>query len=85
MAVQPVARGAVHLARRSAKTYRGVTDFPDGIWEEFVTWRKRKQDPDSSAWYVREQRERNRRSGLAHQAEEHPRPAEPSREDSHGA
>ncbi|MBQ1023942.1 DUF6065 family protein [Micromonospora sp. C95] len=62
MAVQPVSRATVRMARRAATTYRGVPSFPDGVWDEFVTWRTRKQDPNTAATYVKEQRSRNKRT-----------------------
>jgi hypothetical protein len=62
MAVQPVSRETVRMARRAAATYRGVPSFPDGVWDEFVTWRTRKQDPNTAATYVKEQRSRNKRA-----------------------
>jgi Family of unknown function (DUF6065) len=65
MAVQPVPRAAVEFGRRPPVTYRGIGEFPGDVWEDFVTWRRRKQDPDSSAFYVREQRERTRQRRAA--------------------
>jgi uncharacterized protein DUF6065 len=62
MAVQPVSRETVRMGRRPATTYRGVTDFPDGVWNEFVTWRMQKQDPNTAATYVKQQRDHNKRA-----------------------
>ncbi|WP_329563528.1 DUF6065 family protein [Streptomyces uncialis] len=72
MAVQPIARSTVQMARRPAATYRGVANFPDGVWKEFVSWRKRKQDPQNRAAYVREQRERNKKGSRSRPEPEQP-------------
>jgi hypothetical protein len=63
------------MARRSAKTYRGVTEFPDGVWDEFVTWRTRKQDPNTAATYIKEQRDRNKQAAALGTGVPRPRPA----------
>jgi hypothetical protein len=65
MAVQLVSRQAVEAARRPAVTHRGIAEFPADVWQDFVSWRRRKQDPDTVAFYVREQRERNRHRATA--------------------
>jgi Family of unknown function (DUF6065) len=61
MAVQPIPRAAVEMARRPPLAHRGLGEFPDDVWEEFVAWRRYKQQPSTVATYVREQRERARR------------------------
>lgn len=66
MAVQPVPREAVEVARRPPVTWRGISDFPEEVWQEFVEWRRRKQDPDTAAFYIREQRERRKQWRAAH-------------------
>jgi len=58
MAVQPIPQAAVEAARKPPVTRCGIAEFPDEVWREFVEWRRRKQDPDTAAFYVREQRER---------------------------
>ncbi|MEV4114746.1 DUF6065 family protein [Nonomuraea sp. NPDC049695] len=58
MSLQPVSRRAVEAGRRPPGDYRGIEHIPDDVWREFVAWRRRKQDPNSAAFYVREQRER---------------------------
>jgi Family of unknown function (DUF6065) len=65
MAVQPIPQAAVEMGRKLPATYRGIGEFPDDAWQEFVDWRRRKQDPDSAAFYVRMQRERNKRRQAA--------------------
>ena len=60
MAAQPVTRETVRYGRLAAVTRRGIEQFPDDVWQEFVEWRRRKQDPDVVAAYQREQRDRNK-------------------------
>ncbi len=60
MAVQPIPRVALDAGRREPVTKAGISEFPQDVWQEFVDWRRRKQDPARSAFYAREQRQRRK-------------------------
>jgi hypothetical protein len=58
--VQVVPTNMIAANRGPAPLYRGIADFPDEVWEEFVEWRRFRQDPDRHATYVSRQRDRAR-------------------------
>ena len=60
MVAQPVPESA--LARGSSRAVHtaGVETFPAEVWQEFVDWRRRKQDPATAATYAQEHKHRRR-------------------------
>jgi hypothetical protein len=60
MAAQPIPATALDLAHQPVVFTSGIEAMPKERWEEFVNWRRLKQDPDSAAQYVSLQKRRRR-------------------------
>lgn len=56
MVAQPIPRVAVEAMREPIVVRRGLDEFDDQLWREFVRWRRRRQDPQTSTVYAAEQR-----------------------------
>jgi hypothetical protein len=63
MLLQPVHRSTFAALGQSSLTVgRGLAEWPDDVWAEFVAMRRERQDPAKRSAYRREQRRRSRAS-----------------------
>ena len=58
--VQAIPVSVVDANRGPAPVYAGMADIPDDVWDEFVAWRRDRDNPETSATYLRRQRDRAR-------------------------
>lgn len=66
VAAQPIPTQALDLVHRGVEFTAGIDAIPPERWDEFVNWRRLKQDPDSAAQYVSHQRRRRRKDRQSH-------------------
>lgn len=62
MAARAVPAAVVEANRGPIAVHRGIADLPDDVWDEFVSWRRERQNPDTTATYVSRQRDRARQN-----------------------
>ena len=59
--VQAIPASVLAANQGPAPTYAGMADIPDEVWDEFVAWRRDRDNPDTPATYVRRQRDQAQR------------------------